>query len=156
MGRRHALLYACLIGTALVADLGSKHWAAGIFAGRMTLIPQWLRIEVVRNHGFVFGLFGQTEGMWLLWFQVAAVALVVTVLAFLAWQTSPTNHMRHLGIACMIGGALGNGANRLFAGYVVDFIAVRGLPIFNIADLFIFIGMILGLWSLRKPEFSEP
>jgi len=50
-----------------------------------------------------------------------------------------------LGLSFAIGGGLGNSLERLYKGYVVDFICFnyRNIPIFNIADFGIFFGAIL-------------
>jgi signal peptidase II len=47
------------------------------------------------------------------------------------------------GLALVIGGALGNVVDRLFRGYVVDFIHVKGWPIFNVADIAVVVGVAL-------------
>ena len=40
-----------------------------------------------------------------------------------------------MGLALILGGALGNLVDRIARGYVVDFIHVKGWPIFNVADM---------------------
>lgn len=46
-------------------------------------------------------------------------------------------------IAVIIGGSMGNLIDRLFRGYVIDFIDVRFFSIFNIADIMINVGIFL-------------
>jgi len=59
-----------------------------------------------------------------------------------------------LGLALIFGGALGNVVDRLVRGVVIDFIHVKGWPVFNVADIAVVCGMILmglaRLSSLRK------
>ena len=58
-----------------------------------------------------------------------------------------------IGLALIVGGALGNLADRLRLGYVVDFIHVRGWPVFNVADIAVVIGM--ALLFLRPKKISS-
>ncbi|MEO1127008.1 MAG: signal peptidase II, partial [Cyanobacteria bacterium J06639_16] len=54
-----------------------------------------------------------------------------------------------VGYGCVLGGALGNGIDRMLAGQVVDFLDFRliNFPIFNLADVFINIGIVCLLIS---------
>jgi signal peptidase II len=54
------------------------------------------------------------------------------------------------GLALVLGGALGNLADRLRHGGVVDFLDFRVWPVFNLADTAIFIGACLLAWELLK------
>ncbi|CCH64718.1 Lipoprotein signal peptidase [Richelia intracellularis HM01] len=58
-----------------------------------------------------------------------------------------------LGYGCILGGAMGNGIDRFISGYVIDFLDFRliNFPIFNLADVFINIGII----SLLISAFSQ-
>jgi signal peptidase II len=47
----------------------------------------------------------------------------------------------------MLAGAAGNLLDRIFRGYVIDFIHVRYWPVFNVADICITAGVILFLWK---------
>ena len=57
-----------------------------------------------------------------------------------------------LSYSFILGGSLGNGIDRIFKGYVVDFINLNfiNFPIFNLADIAINIGFFLILYSLLK------
>lgn len=58
--------------------------------------------------------------------------------------------MTPLALALILGGALGNLVDRLARGYVVDFIHVRGWPVFNVADIAVVLGVaLLALTQLR-------
>jgi signal peptidase II len=96
------------------------------------------------NSGSAFSLFTGDAGV------LAAVAVVlVAVLVFLAWRSRSTGIALALGL--VLGGALGNLADRAFRGHhgqVVDFITFPHWPTFNVADSCITVGVILlmGLW----------
>jgi signal peptidase II len=62
-----------------------------------------------------------------------------------------------LGLALMLGGAVGNLIDRVKDGEVVDFIKVPNFPAFNVADSAITIGVLLLAWAmLQEPEASKP
>ena len=63
------------------------------------------------------------------------------------------------GLALIVSGALGNLVDRLVRGYVVDFIHVKGWPVFNVADIAVVVGVgLIGLAHLRRrrAEASSP
>lgn len=57
---------------------------------------------------------------------------------------------KYLGIGLILGGLLGNLYDRVFYGYVIDFIHIKNLFVFNLADLFITVGGVLVFFKLIK------
>ena len=132
--RLTGLLLAALI---LAADQGTKYWVlhgAHLTDGHtMTLLPI-LNLVLVWNHGITFGMF-QNNGSKLI---LAALATGV-IIALIMWLWRSKGWLRVLSIGAIAGGAIGNVADRLHYGAVVDFIQVHlgGLYfpyIFNIGD----------------------
>jgi signal peptidase II len=81
---------------------------------------------------------------------VVALGLVV----FMASSGATTRHpLLALAVGLVLGGALGNLADRLFRGHgflngaVVDFVDLRVWPVFNLADAAITIGCLLLVWA---------
>jgi signal peptidase II len=63
------------------------------------------------------------------------------------------------GLALIVSGALGNLVDRIVRGYVVDFIHVKGWPVFNVADIAVVVGVgLIGLAHLRRrrAELASP
>jgi signal peptidase II len=54
----------------------------------------------------------------------------------------------------MLAGALGNYLDRLFRGYVVDFIHVPHWPVFNVADIYVTVGAVVLVWSRFKSSMK--
>jgi signal peptidase II len=102
-----------------------------------------LRIELNYNSGISFSRFAGVGAVVVA--LVAAVVVGVTAALFLA----PPRYRLALGV--ILGGAVGNLADRLrFGGAVVDFLGVYGWPTFNLADAAIAVGtVILVLQVLR-------
>jgi signal peptidase II len=91
-----------------------------------------------------------------------ALAVVVTAtLFFLRRNRAMTGEL--LGIALLFAGAMGNLIDRVFRGFVVDFVKLPHWPVFNVADVAILAGMLLlarkfwreGEWQ-APPIRSEP
>jgi signal peptidase II len=106
-------------------------------------MPGPLRITLTANTGISYGFF-QSEGTWTRW-VLAAFALAVTIVLG-AWARQAERLTAAIGLGLIMGGALGNVADRILRGAVVDFIDARALHfpwIFNPADSAITAGIIL-------------
>lgn len=127
---------------AFLADRVTKLWAAQFLAANgPTQIHSLLTIQEAYNRGIALGLFqgiGPVVG-WLTIFIVLGAGIYMTRLPREQW-------LARLGLAVLIGGALGNLVDRIFAGQVLDFIETPLRPgIFNVADVMIYLGLILVL-----------
>jgi signal peptidase II len=141
----------------VAADQGAKAWIVGLNLGigGGPDVPGPLRITLVENPGISYGLF-QDGADWTRWlFTVFALAVTV---ALGVWARRSERLPVALGLGLIMGGALGNVADRVFRGAVVDFIDARalGFPwIFNLADTAITVGiMLLIADSLMAPRRS--
>lgn len=65
-----------------------------------------------------------------------------------------SDRMVQAGWAFILGGAFGNLADRILRGYVVDFIHLKGWPIFNVADIAVVVGF--GLMFLARVRRRRP
>jgi signal peptidase II len=142
---------------AVVAlDQATKWWALQELAERTIDLAWTLRLRLVFNTGAAFG-FGARFAPLL---ALLALAIVVYLL-----RRTELLHTRTgaLGVALVLGGAIGNLLDRVFrdgggflGGAVVDFIDLQWWPVFNVADVAITVGALaVALSSLRTPE-PEP
>lgn len=116
----------------------------------VTVVEGFWRFTYAENRGAAFSFLASAWfGRWLL----VAVGLL-GVAWFFAWALRLRRPMPLLGASLIIGGALGNLFDRIRLGYVVDFVHwhYRGLswPIFNVADVWIFIGGLMLAFSLAR------
>ena len=138
--RRHRVLLVtgAVAGAVLAADQATKAWAVADLHRRVHLIgPLGLALEF--NSGTAFSLL-TGAGEWL----VPVVVVLVAGVAWLAWHTRRTLFAVAYGL--VLGGALGNLADRLFRGHhgdVVDFVTLSHWPTFNVADACITAGVVL-------------
>ena len=106
----------------------------------------WLNITLAHNYGAAFSFLSDAGG-WQRWFFIT-LAMVVSVVLLVWLLRLPRQEWRTgLGLALVLGGAIGNLVDRVTLGYVVDFIDVHyggwHYPAFNVADSSITCGVIL-------------
>ncbi|MCV0427779.1 MAG: signal peptidase II [Roseibium sp.] len=138
-----AVLLLALICVAI--DQGSKLWLVYGFDlgtnGPVQLLPI-LDIVLVWNRGISYGLFQQNSdlGRWLL----ATLTVVITIGLWI-WSARSESKLVAVALALVIGGAVGNGIDRLAFGAVVDFVYFHvgsfSWYVFNLADVWIVAGV---------------
>lgn len=109
------------------------------------VITNVFHITYVQNFGAAFGIFAHRTGF----FVFVAVAVVLFIIFFLR-QVGPGHRLLRAALALQLGGALGNLADRLRFGYVVDFFDFRFWPVFNVADMAIVFGIGLLILELTR------
>lgn len=121
--------------TGLVADLVSKQIVFAALSQaperRQPVLGPWLVLQLQENHGGVFGIL-QGKGH-------VFVLLTGLALGFVAWmvmKSEPGQRLLQFALGLVTAGAIGNLCDRLFFGYVRDFIYVEVIkyPAFNLAD----------------------
>lgn len=134
-----------LILAVLAADQLSKQL---LQQADQPLLPGILSLWGTRNHGAAFGLLAG-QG----WLLPALGALAAVVLAVCLWREKPRG-LYGLGLTLLLAGALGNLIDRLFRGYVIDFLMLDfvSFPVFNIADIAVTLGCVLAAIGLLKNE----
>jgi signal peptidase II len=139
-------LAAC--GVVVAVDQGSKALATSLVDGgdRVEVLP-FLAFENVRNEGVAFGLGGDISA------AVIGVTIIVLVglLVFLAARGGGGWRV-WLPAALLLGGALGNLADRVRQGAVTDFIDLPLWPTFNLADVAIVLGVLLLLLGAERSD----
>lgn len=143
-----------LAAVIMVLDQASKYWIVhGIELPRLGKIEisGIFDLSYVENRGASFGML---HGMrWILSIISIGVALGLGY-----WLGQLKRPIAALGVAFVIGGALGNLYDRLAYGYVVDFLDFSGLGfpwVFNIADTAINVGiafLLLDAWRTGRAE----
>ena len=106
------------------------------------LINNFLYITYVRNTGAAWSMFSSRSVLVLIISSFIILGIILHV-----YKNKPKKRMEKFAYSLIIGGALGNLINRITYGYVIDFIDIKifkyDYPIFNLADSFIVIGVIL-------------
>jgi len=135
----------------VASDQLSKIWIRSNLAlGQSLPETGFFRLTHVHNTGAAFGLFhGQS-------FPLTIVALVgvaaLLVYALFIYRRFPflDNMLGRSALGLILGGTVGNLIDRLYFGYVTDFIDIGIWPAFNIADSAIVVGIIIFVCSLHS------
>jgi signal peptidase II len=138
--------------TIVVLDQLTKSWAVGALAnGPKQIVGDTVELNLTRNGGSAFSRF---QGIT----PILAVGAVIITIVLIRVLRGTTDRILVIGLALVLGGALGNLMDRIFRspgfmrGHVVDFVAVGWWPVFNLADSCITIGgILLVVRSLRAP-----
>ncbi|MBK6960952.1 MAG: lipoprotein signal peptidase [Gammaproteobacteria bacterium] len=155
-GRTQLLGFYLLAALVVVLDWWTKSLASSLLDyGVPHVITPLFNLTLLHNRGAAFSLLSEAGG-WQHWL-LGGIALAVSVAIVVALRRLPrAARWQGLGLALVLGGAIGNLGDRLRLGYVVDFIQVHYQelywPAFNIADSAITVGAaLLILDMLRNP-----
>ena len=161
---RAALPWFVLSGAILIAD----QWTKSEVVDRLSLYERFAVLPMLdfihlHNTGAAFSFLAGAGG-WQRWFFIA---IAVGVSGLITWWMTTIDVRRErvlmLGLALVLGGALGNLFDRVTLGYVVDFVLVYygdwSFPAFNVADSSIFCGAVLiifdGVFLERRRRPNE-
>jgi signal peptidase II len=135
-------------GVIVAVDQGTKALATSLVSrgDRVEVLP-FLAFENVRNKGVAFGIGGDISAV----FIGATIIVLLGFLVYLAFRGG-TGWLVWLPAALLIGGALGNLADRARDGAVTDFIHLPLWPTFNLADVAIVVGVLLLLLDVERSE----
>ena len=136
-----SVLFAVGILIFALSDQFTKYLAAVHLKNTegITLIPGVLKLQYLENRGMAFGML---QGKQLILILICLVFFAAA--AFVFARTPKTAYYLPLTavIAVLAGGAAGNFIDRIFRGYVVDFIyfSLIDFPVFNLADIYVVCG----------------
>jgi signal peptidase II len=138
----------------VVADQVSKSLAVSRLSSAPVNLFGPFKLELTYNTGVSFGL---ATG-----FVRPIIVIVVVILVVVLWfGRAVPNTMAAVGVGMIVGGALGNLADRVFRahhGAVVDFLYSGFWPTFNIADASIVCGVVVlgvALWRTNPHSASQ-
>ena len=179
--------FVAIASLTFLADCCSKAWVENFFAGRdplaepIVLIPNRLALTLTYNTGAAWGILRDASNAMRLPIFFAVSGLAAAFVISLYRKASVDRRALRLGLALVLGGALGNLLDRTLRVGVVDFVQYRGAwvetmnrgiralkpdwvvtdhwPVFNVADVAICIGVVLllvdGRLSRRRAGTSQ-
>lgn len=107
--------------------------------GSVPVIDNILNFTYVENRGVAFGMF---SGMR--WVFIALTALLICAIIIYMFKRKPQSKLFYVCVALIIGGGIGNLIDRIFYGYVIDYISLSFFsPVCNFADYCITVGTVL-------------
>ncbi|MDO4343468.1 MAG: signal peptidase II [Eubacteriales bacterium] len=149
-------LYALQGVTVLTAaDQLTKYLAVHYLknSSDIALLPGIFELSYLENRGAAWGIMKNMQ-----WIFLILTVLALAAAAYFYMAAPAGRKYRSFRILCVVfsAGALGNALDRLFRGYVVDFFYLRLIhfPVFNVADCFVTISLVLLLILYRNEDFS--
>ncbi len=108
-------------------------------------MPGLLAVSYAENTGMAFGLLKSHAT------AIIAISIIVAA-AIILMRKSFKGSAETLAAALVLGGTLANLIDRLFRGAVIDYISVKGIPMFNIADASLTAGaaLIIAAYIVQK------
>lgn len=131
------LPWLILATTIALADQGTKQWIEALLVpGESKTITPFFDLVLVFNRGAAFSFLADAGGWQRLFF--IAVAVVASAIIVHLLRKHQDERLFSLGLALILGGALGNLWDRVVLGHVVDFLLLHAYgyhwPAFNLAD----------------------
>ena len=105
------------------------------------------KLDFVRNYGAAFNIFSGSR----IFLSLISIFFSI-LLIYLIFRKNSLNLFELYSYSFILGGTIGNGIDRIYKGFVVDFINLNiiNFPVFNIADISINIGFIFLLYNIFK------
>ena len=118
-------------------------------------VTSFLDIVHLHNYGAAFS-FLHNAGGWQRYF-LSAISILVSIALPFYIKKNHHDIFLAIGLTLVLGGAIGNLVDRLFLGYVVDFVSLHiddvfYWPAFNVADSAISLGVILLIYDALKKK----
>ena len=139
----------------LLVDIVSKRLVVNFMSEfeSISIIDKFFSLTYVKNTGVAFSMI---EG------NVSLIVVITSVILFMLFKYIKDNSVSKIeviGYSMVIGGAIGNLIDRVVLGYVIDFLEFNfwgyGFPVFNLADTFIVIGVMILILFGRNGEDNE-
>ena len=105
------------------------------------------KLDFIKNYGAAFNIFSGSR------IFLSLISILFSILLiYLIFRKNTLNLLDLYSYSFILGGTIGNGIDRIFKGFVVDFINLNiiNFPVFNIADISINIGFIFLLFNIFK------
>ena len=105
------------------------------------------KLDFVKNYGAAFNIFSGSR------IFLSFISIIFSILLiYLIFRKNTLNSLDLYAYSLILGGTIGNGIDRIYKGFVVDFINLNfiNFPVFNIADISINIGFIFLLYRIFK------
>ncbi len=141
--KKKIIIIICIVIILILIDQITKVYAIDSFKEKiLEILPNILNFNYAENRGGAFGI-GQNGAITFIISNIIVLGLIVR---FVILQIERIDKKTMIIVSLVLAGGISNLIDRLFRGFVVDFLQIfpnSNFPIFNLADCFIVIGWIL-------------
>lgn len=134
-----------------VSKIGFQNWLKVEYTS-VPVIEPFFNWTLAYNRGAAFSFLANQGGWQKYFFALLGIGVSAFIIYYLR-QIPKSAKVLALGLALVLGGAIGNVIDRFLYGYVIDFIHIHyadvwHYPVFNVADIGICVGMGLVVWDM--------
>lgn len=138
-----------LITLFIFIDQITKIFATKLVESKV-VIKGLLNLTYVENRGAIFGLMQGSN-----YIMAVLSAIICIVLAIYLARLLKDGQTPSIGFYMVIAGGIGNIIDRIFRGYVIDFIDTPFIATFNVADMLVVIGACIIILSQLKEIMKD-
>ena len=138
--------YLVLISVFCILDQLSKIYINFNFHKILNKDLLIFTLEFVRNYGAAFNIFSGSR------LFLSLISVISTIVLSYFIFISDNKLINRYGLSFILAGSIGNGIDRIFYGYVIDFIKIKfiNFPVFNVADIVINLGVLILIISYLR------
>lgn len=151
------LIWIVVIVASIFADQLTKQLVVNFLDREepFYVIKGVFRFSYVENRGAAFGMLDDHRWVFMIISTVAIVGII-----FYMWKFCRDSKLLCLGLSLIVGGGIGNMIDRIFLGYVIDFLDFCAFPslwmwVFNVADACVCVGAAIVVLSLLIDVVKE-
>ena len=138
----------------LIIDQVSKMLANTFLIDNIiNIIPNFFKLEYALNTGAAWSILNNHQVILII------ISIILMIILFMFHNNFKENIRNNIAFGLLFGGIWGNLVDRLFHGYVIDFLSFKifnyDYPIFNIADIAVVVGILLLVFAIIKGEDNE-
>lgn len=125
----------------------------------LNVIPGFFNLIHIHNRGAIFGFLSQSESQVVFYLLTLASLVALSLVVYYFFKTPPEEKFLEISLSLIFAGALGNLIDRIFRGYVIDFVDLYfkkwHWPSFNVADASVSIGAVFLIFILLFKKRSK-
>jgi len=159
--KKYLKAYAFLLPISILL-VGLDQWTKYLVRANLAFTEVWMPIDWLapyvrivnwHNTGAAFGIFQGMNGVFL------ALAFFIIAMILIYFPRIPAeDYFFRLALSLQMAGAMGNLIDRLYRGYVTDFVSIGSFAVFNVADSCITMGVVVllvGMWIEERKTQDE-
>ena len=133
------ILWISIIAASIILDQLTKWIVVNSMElyQSVTLIEKVFSFTYIPNYGAAWGMFSNHR-----WVFMVVTSIALIIMPIILYRYRKVHVLFSLSLSLFIGGAIGNMIDRVFVGYVVDFLEFTFIdfPVFNVADICVVFG----------------